>query len=165
VTKVDANQVVVERFIQAAPDRVFKALTHADEIERWFFTDVTTDPRPGGGYAMWWRSATEPQRDHDRVGRYLEFIPGRKLVFEWQGSPDCPRKFPWDKPTVVTITLSPEGTGTCLKLVHTGFDDTDTGRDSCKAHAEGWNFYADQLGRYLTGGPDLRAEKFGQKIK
>lgn len=158
-------QVVVERFIPASPDRIFRALTVASELERWLFSDAETEPRKGGTYKMRWRSANDKARDHDRFGRYLEIEPDRKVVFEWKGNPSQSLGMGDIQNTVVTITLTPERGGTMVKLVHSGWPTDETGQDWANKHHGGWTFYLENLSNYLASGPDLRESRHGQAVK
>jgi len=163
------SDVVVERVIRATPDRVFRALTVASELEKWFFTEARTDPRTGGAYHITWKSDDgAPHRQHSRHGKYLEIVPNRRVTFEWIGAPDERTDQPYSlrgTRTVVTITLTPEGDGTRLRLVHSGFPDTDHGRDLAASHTKGWTFFAGNLDAYLNGGPDQRPEMQRQKYQ
>ncbi|MBX3388980.1 MAG: SRPBCC domain-containing protein [Phycisphaeraceae bacterium] len=158
-------EVVVQRFIPASPARIFRALTVATELERWLFSDVETQPHKGGMYKMRWRSATDHSRDHDRFGRYLEIEHDRKVVFEWKGDPSQNLGLGDIQSTVVTITLTPEGGGTMVKLVHSGWPTDTSGQDWAGKHHDGWSFYLENLANYLTSGPDLRGSRHGQKVK
>ena len=155
---------MVERTLSAPPARVFAALTVAAELERWFFTEARTDPRESGSYDIWWRSLHDASRDHRRSGNYLEFAPGERLVFEWSG----PRSGPngWDQGvTIVTINLRPVSDGTRLRLEHSGWPETPQGKEACRNHQSGWEFYVENLRRYLDGEPDAREHEFGQKVR
>jgi uncharacterized protein YndB with AHSA1/START domain len=158
-------EVVVERVLRAAPERVWRALTDPAELQRWFFTDCETDVRVGGSYRMWWRSAKEPAMDHERIGNYLEVVPGRRLVFEWKGGATGDKCLEGVASTVVTITLKPEGAGTRLRLVHAGWPGTPEGRESRKGHDRGWTFYFENLDGWLADGIDRRAAEFGQVVR
>ena len=162
------HEVVIERTIRATPQRIFRALTDAAELEKWFFTEARTDPRVGGSYEIAWQAADDPTRDHTRHGKYLEIVPDRKIVFEWLGAPGEPEDRMYSlrgMRTTVAITLTPEGDSTRLRLVHTGFPDTEFGREMGTSHTGGWTFYTANLERYLTGGEDLRAAECRQKVK
>lgn len=163
------HEVVIERTIRATPQRIFRALTDATEMEKWFFTEARTDPRVGGHYQIAWRATDDPaSRNHTRHGKYLEIVPDRKIVFEWMGAPGEAEDKMYSlrgMRTTVAITLTPEGDSTHLRLVHTGFLDTEFGREMAASHTGGWTFYAANLERYLTGGADLRAAEFRQKVK
>jgi uncharacterized protein YndB with AHSA1/START domain len=161
-TATAAPAAVVDRFINATPERIWNALTRQEELQRWFFTEVKTDPRRGGNYDMWWRSEKEPERDHRRFGKYLDFDPFTRLSFEWRGDLTGPKGLQGMGDTVVTITLTPEGAGTRLRLVHTGWNSTDAARKECDGHQRGWTFFMDNLASVLESGNDRRAEFFGQ---
>lgn len=159
---IESNVVVVERFIRADPDRIYRALTVAEEMERWFFSSVTTDPRVGGEYRMQWRSAQDATRDHERFGTYTRLIPNELVEFEWHGVRKAQAgSLP---PTLVTITLTPQPGGTLLRLVHSGWPTDDDGVGLCNGHDMGWTFYVENLEACLAGGPDRRAEQFGQLV-
>lgn len=166
-TKVGpANIVEVERWINAPASRIFSALTKAEELERWFFTEAQTDPRVHGSYRIHWRSAKDSSRDHERFGKYLEIVPDRKVVFQWQAGKSGCHSLEGVGDTIVTITLTPERGGTTVKLVHTGWADSDAGREACGGHQKGWTFYLGNLDAYLSGGPDQRStSEFGQRVK
>lgn len=168
---IETPDVVVERFIRATPQRVFEALTNPKDLERWFFTEAATDPRQGGGYQMTWRSSTDPKNDHTRIGRYLEFVPGQKLVFDWaspapsaDGGGDC-GDLAHVGTTIVTITLAAERDGTRLRLVHSGWKNDGRTRASRNSHNDGWSYYVEHLGSYLVGGPDTRTATHNQRVR
>jgi uncharacterized protein YndB with AHSA1/START domain len=91
-----------------------------------------TDPKVGGSYRIHMRSS---EGDHVVVGRYLEMVPARRLVFTWS----------WESGTVadsvVTITFHASGDGTDIELMH----EKLPGRDSVEKHTAGWNGCLDNL--------------------
>ena len=165
MTDREAPEVVVEKFIKAAPARVYRALTDARELERWFFTHAESDPRPGGGYRLRYESLDKPNDDHDRFGRYLELVPGEKVVFEWKG--DGPGSYRLPPDTIVSIMLTPEGGGTRVRFVHSGWPAGKAGQKDRDSHEGGWNFFVGNLASMLEGGPDLRLGRtdFRQRVK
>ncbi len=159
------QDVVVEKTINAAPERIYKALTDPAELERWFFTDCSVSPAPaavGGAYRHAWRDAAGG--DHERFGDFLELVPGRKVVFEWRGDTCKGEKFDLGT-TIVSITLTPAGNGTRVRLVHSGWKDTPGMQKQRDGHEGGWTFYVENLTRYLTGGTDERTNNHGQVVK
>lgn len=66
-----------ETEIEATPNRVWRALTDPDEIEKYMFgTHVVTDWTPGSPIV--WRGEYEGKKYVDR-GKVLEFEPERRL--------------------------------------------------------------------------------------
>ncbi|MGA9353392.1 MAG: SRPBCC domain-containing protein [Terriglobales bacterium] len=141
------DEILGEVFIAAPPARVFEAITDPSQVPRWWgqqgiyrVTQWNADLRPGGK----WSSIGVGADGHSfRVdGEYLEVDPPRLLVHTWMAS--------WSDglETVVRWELEPTdvhglhpggpmraGTGTMLKIRHTGFAGVP---DAAKNHAEGW---------------------------
>jgi len=97
-----------EIFIRATPERVFRALTEKAELEAWFVKEATIDLRVGGALRLFW--------DPESVeGTFLEIDPPRRVVFTWDERPAIAGI------TTSAFTLTAEGEGTRLHLVHSGF--------------------------------------------
>ncbi len=158
------DSITVEKHINATPARIFRALTDAEELKTWFFSEAKTDPRTGGSYEMTWRSAKDASRDHSRFGKYLEVVPDRKIVFEWKGEVGCKGESRETLPdTVVTITLTPRDGGTLVTLVHAQWPDSDFGRTQRESHNGGWTFYLQNLADVIEGRADQRTT-INQKV-
>lgn len=143
----DQDAVVGEIVIAAPPARVFEAITDPSQVPRWWgqqgmyrITEWKGDVRPGG---KWSSVGVSKDGSTFRVdGEYLEVDPPRLLVHTWIASWSASLK------TVVRWELSPTdvhglhavgpkraGTGTLLKIRHTGFMGAP---EAAKAHSEGW---------------------------
>ena len=77
----DANELVLDRHLAAAPAALWRCWTEPALIERWFTPapwtthDVELDLRPGGAFAMTMRG---PEGEaHHNAGVYLEVVPHR----------------------------------------------------------------------------------------
>jgi len=124
----------------AAPaNRVWTALTDADELAQWFWpksfaTNVFTDPHPGGAFTI--RSVP---MEMGVSGRYETVEAPYRLTFSWQwdGEADSSR---------VQIHLTDQGDRTELALTHGGLL-TDEQRT---AHIQGWNDCLDRLPLWLA---------------
>ena len=142
----------VEQTIQldAAPDRVFKALTDARELMNWFPSVVKNDPQTGGKLRYEWQFK-ESEKDGFQEGEYLEVVDGEKVVHTWDAS---------GVDTTVTFTVAAAGDGTELHLVHEGWE---AGMDeAAEMHGEIWGGYLQNLKGYLEQGQDMRSEMMGQ---
>jgi len=110
---MDAIEKTLE--LEASPERVWRAMTDAAELARWFPDDgAQLEAFPGGcGWLSW--------EAHGRFAlEVVVFEPPRRLAWRWSHQPDRPVG---DGPsTLVEWTLTPrEGGGTLLELRESGF--------------------------------------------
>jgi uncharacterized protein YndB with AHSA1/START domain len=131
----------LSRVLQAPPAVVFRALTDADELARWWgprgFTapNVDVDLRVGGRYRI---AMQPPDGDpFELIGEYLEVDPPVRLAYTFRyDQPD-----PDDQDTVVTLTLLDLDGSTELQLVHQPF----TVEPRRALHETGWTESLDRL--------------------
>ena len=121
MTKETTRDIVVEDVVPQPPEKVWKALTSAGLISQWL---MPTDFEPAVGKRFTFK--TKPIGDWDGVVHceVLEIVPHRRLVYSWKGGSDSNNSdsnYGSKLDSVVTWTLQPEGRGTRLRLVHTGF--------------------------------------------
>jgi uncharacterized protein YndB with AHSA1/START domain len=131
--------------IDASPDTVFEFFTDPEKMVRWMGTSATLDPRPGGVF----RVEMNPQAIG--AGEYVDVDPPNRVVFTfgWEGgeNPAQPGS------STVQITLTRDGDGTKVRLVHTGLPSPE----SAARHTDGWDTYLDRLviaGAGGDAGPD-----------
>jgi uncharacterized protein YndB with AHSA1/START domain len=94
--------------VEAAPSRVFDALTRAAELERWFAERAFVSAEEGR-FDFWGRHTPgNPDRD---AGRHLlsAFVPGERIGFRWSLR---------GRETTVEIALAPSSRGTRVLLTH-----------------------------------------------
>lgn len=151
------GEVIEHRIVvTAAPSAVYRALTNADTLIRWFPTAAESDPRPGGRYAFTFEFEREPQRNHTRRGVFRDVVADHRLAYTWPGVNDGD--------TLVEFHLAPIGDGTDVRLVHSGWGDGARAQTARKSHAEGWAFFLGNLKAYLERGEDLRATANGMRV-
>ena len=147
------NSIELTRLLSAPPERVYQALTDPRMLERWFPSRVEADVRVGGKIRFWFEALERrDDEEHIREGVFRELVPGRKVAYTFS--------LP-EGETLVTWTLAPNGTGTELKLVHSGFrggPGSEMGE-----HSGGWAFYVGNLAGILASKKDERSEGMGQK--
>jgi uncharacterized protein YndB with AHSA1/START domain len=98
-----------ERVYPHPPERVWRALTEPELLERWL---MPNDFAPQVGHRFTFRTDPAPGFDGVVHCEVLELEPPRRLAFTWQGGP---------LDTVVRFTLSPDAAGTRLQMEQTGF--------------------------------------------
>lgn len=135
-----------EILIEATLDRVWEALTQAEHFQHWFaFEGAEIDLRPGGTIVMHWK-------EHGTYYGIIEQLEPLRL-FSFRGAQTADEAPRVGNSTVVTFTLSPEGTGTRLRVVESGFRSLSGSEESQAAQVEantrGWQGAFAALQAYL----------------
>jgi uncharacterized protein YndB with AHSA1/START domain len=134
----------IERTVEIAhpPARVWAALTTTEGLGTWFGNSATIDLRPGGAAQLAWTSG-------DKVSLRIERVEEPTVFgFTWaiNGLPDDdPRR------TYVEFTLTPDGRGTRLTVVESGFAQLpeEHYRQAFEGNTEGWASELGELVQYL----------------
>jgi uncharacterized protein YndB with AHSA1/START domain len=130
-----ARAVRAEIEIDAPVEAVWKALTDADEMTRWFPLDARVSPGPGGSIWMSWGPEFEGE------SRIQVWEPHRHL----QAVEDSPFG-----PLTVDYYLESQGNKTVMRLVHSGFGTGTQWEDEYYEGVEsGWPFMLRNLRHYL----------------
>jgi uncharacterized protein YndB with AHSA1/START domain len=144
------HKIELTREIAATPETVFRALTDADELSRWWTTSAQSDARKGGAFDYRWEfNEGAGREDHRQSGTYTAVVPDERIAYPWKAA---------EADTKVDFTLTPDGEGTTLRLVHTGFGDGGGSAESVEMHEQGWGFFLENLKSYLERGEDRRSE-------
>ncbi|HEY9504528.1 MAG TPA: SRPBCC domain-containing protein [Gemmatimonadales bacterium] len=136
--------------LDATPDQVWRALTEADELVRWFPTEARVTPGEGGtmlwswGYGEDWVSridAWEP-------GRLLRLVQEDARPYDAQGNPLPPGEV---EPARIAMEFTIDaGQGrTRLRLVHSGFGRGAAWDAEVDGITEGWQAELRSLRHYL----------------
>jgi uncharacterized protein YndB with AHSA1/START domain len=150
IADLAGGTILAEIEIAAPPERVFRALTQADEIVRWWGSPEvyqteswSADLRPGGAWRAGGRAADGTP--FSVTGVFKEVAPPSRLVQTWRAD--------WDEgpETVLSYQLEATSNGTRLTLRHDGFGDNAR---SCQEHAQGWDAVLGWLARHLAPAQD-----------
>ena len=132
----------IERVVEIAhpPSTVWAALTTAEGLGSWFGEEATIDLRPGGTARMSWTDGSTVEMRIERVEE------PRVFGYTWRVyglSDDDPRR------TYVEFTLEPDGDGTRLTVVESGFAQLpdDAHDQAFGGNSDGW---AKELGELVT---------------
>jgi uncharacterized protein YndB with AHSA1/START domain len=134
-TSAMTEPIVREVHIDATPEVVFEFFVDRAKITRWLAVEATLDPRPGG-VCHQVHEATDGQR-YDMRGEFVEVVPPCRVVFTWgfvSGGGVAPGS------STVDVTLTPDGRGTHVRLVHRDLPTSAVGD-----HAGGWTTMLDRL--------------------
>jgi len=147
----DRDAIVSEIQIAAPPERVFKALSDAGELTRWFRSPECPvkswqmDARVGGRYSYATEKGSIVVNDVSEFqchGEILEFDPPRVLVYTWIAN--------WHddtaKRSVVRWELAPKQGGTHVKVTHSGLASLPIAR---KDYSGGWPGVVEMLKNFV----------------
>ncbi|MEQ8520491.1 MAG: SRPBCC domain-containing protein [Cytophagales bacterium] len=135
------DQIVKEKLFNHSIDKVWKAITEAEQISKWF---IHADFKAEAGY-QYTLTATEEHGSTKVKGRVLEANP-YTLKYTW-GSGESAIE------TIVTWTLKQEGSQTKLILVHSGISKHGEAAEEVMGHFDmGWDACLSVLPNYLKDG-------------
>jgi len=141
--KSGTQDIVADEVFPHAPATIWKTLTTGELIARWLMAPTGFEPVKGRRYTY----QTKPAGAWDGVihCQVLEVIPNERLVYSWKGGHEENVGYGARLDTVVTWTLSRVGSGTRLRLVHSGF--VSPRNDSAlKTMGEGWKKVLPRIG-------------------
>jgi uncharacterized protein YndB with AHSA1/START domain len=146
----DQDSIVTQIEIAAPPERVFQALTDAQQLKRWFGSPECPakvwemDAGPGGHY----RYVTEKGAvvvnnvsQFECHGEIVEYDPPRVLAYTWIANwhDDLTRR------TIVRWELTPKSTGTLVKVTHSGLTQLPIAR---RDYTGGWPGVLEMLKKF-----------------
>ncbi|MET9310879.1 SRPBCC domain-containing protein [Kribbella sp. NPDC003505] len=124
------DSVEREVYVEARPEVVWAAVTQPETFARWYaFGGAEIDLRPGGRLVLRWD-------EHGEFRGFVEKVePGRRFGYRYAVEPGV-EPVPGNA-NLVEFTLTPEGDGTRLLVVESGFDRLDDQHDP-EQSAQAW---------------------------
>lgn len=130
----------VERVIPLPPDVLYRAWT--DQIDSWFAAPGTLLMKAEVNAPFFFETRYEDQR-HPHYGRFLRLEPDRLVEMTWVTGAGGTN----GAETVLTVELSPQDSGTRVRLTHAGWPD----EESRSANHEAWPLVLEHLEQQLKG--------------
>ena len=148
------DSIEAETFIDAPPERVFRALVEPQQVLAWWgqagiyrCTEFDSDLRRGG---KWRAAGVSRESDPFTVaGEYLEIESPRVLVYSWVAS------WTGDAKTTVRWELEPENQGTRVRLQHSGL----AAHPEISQAYQGWPSMLGWLRAFLEKGETVSTRK------
>lgn len=148
----DARKIDLDVEIPVPADQVWKALTDATELTRWFPPDARVTPGPGGAIFISWGGAwsSDLKIDAWEEGRRLRLVEERPSFGADGQQTERPPVLLWLE---YELSTAGGGASTRLRLVHSGFGHGADWDDEVEATRAGWVFELRSLRHYLTRHP------------
>ena len=108
-TVPEIRTVVIERILDAPPEKIWRALTEPHLLEEWL---MKTDFKPVEGQRFTLSNEPKPDTKVTVEGEVLKVEPNKTLSYSWQA---------YGLDSVVTFTLTPTPNGTHLRMEQSGF--------------------------------------------
>ena len=118
-------------FVRNSPEVVYDAIATTEGLNGWFCTGGEVDARPGGHIKFRWEDWRPDMGIIEDGGPVLEAERGKRFVFNWH-----PDKSEYS--TKVEIIFESHEDGTIMKVVESGFQNTESGRRAMLGCATGW---------------------------
>lgn len=139
------DRIEREIVVAAPAERLWEILTRPEHVREWFIgMESQVDLRPGGAMVL---TSQEFGKVHGIVDKVE---PPHVFSYRWARHPDTP--VAEGTATLVEFTLTPEGDGTRVRVVESGFASTDAVKVDQQRHAEsnnqGWLQVLDSFRQY-----------------
>jgi uncharacterized protein YndB with AHSA1/START domain len=115
--------------VRAPRERVYDALTQAEQLDAWFTTGAEIDPRPGGEMVWRWVEWGADRITAEDRGPVLEARRPERFVFRWQAELGG---------TTVEVDFEEHPEGTLVSLRDHGYPDTEEGWRQFLDCSTGW---------------------------
>lgn len=147
--------------IHAKADDIYRALTSARELCRWWLAGAETDARNAGRFRLVWpkirgvngeRSFPAHVAFGESAGYFVDLEPGRKVAWMW----DLPgrRLFP----PLASFFIRPRRGGCEVLLVHAGFQSGPAADKYFRGSSQGWEDCLAKLKLYLETGRTCKTQ-------
>jgi uncharacterized protein YndB with AHSA1/START domain len=149
----DTDRIERSILIDAPRERVWRALSNAEEFGTWFGANLKGQAFAAGQRAR--GNITYPGYEHIVFDVLVERVePQQVLAFRWHPyAVDAAVDYSQEEPTLVTFTLEDApGNGTVLKVVESGFDKVPPHRrlEAFRMNSGGWDAQMENIKRHAS---------------
>jgi len=157
--RLSTRDIRLAATILAKPELVYRSLTSARELTRWWVLGAETDARNAGRLRMIWpvRRAKDGVRCPgfgERVGVFVDLEPARKVAWLWK-----PARGEKGVPALASIFILPARGGKSeVTLLHSGFPSAASADAVYGRYARAWEDGLAKLKLYLEKGRTCKLE-------
>ncbi len=149
--------------IKASPTRIYKALTSARTLCRWWLEGAETNAKNMGRFRLLWPTIkTEGEKSkrlfppHTATGEvcgvFVDLEPSKKIAWIWEVSPK------WKHPPLSTIFIEAHGPYSRVTLIHPGFSTKPRLAKYIIGARAGWEDCLAKLKTYLETGKTVKTQ-------
>ena len=138
-TRTQQHEIVIDAPVEA----VWKAISDAEELTRWFVEEASVEPGVGGTITISWGG------DEKGQGRIDEWEPNRKLRKTLMPFEMGAAKYDGTTPMVDEYTIERRDGKTVLRLVSSGIPDAPEWDGFYNGTDSGWSSFFRTLRHYL----------------
>ena len=137
----------VSALVAVPAAKAFAYFTSPTLLEQWLTAAADVEERVGGKYELFWQP--DDRENNSTIGcRVTALTPGQLLAFQWRS----PRQFKSfantaDPLTHVVVALVPEGSGTRVHLIHSGWRSSAEWEEACAWQEKAWTGAFEELKR------------------
>lgn len=142
-TRSGTRSVEKELEIDAPLEAVWKALTDAEEVKRWFALDARVSPGVNGSLWWGWGEGVE------WPSKIEIWEPNRHLRATYTFAPTREKGSEFPSPLAMDFYLESRGGKTVLRVVHSGFGKGPGWDDEYDGVSRGWTVELRSLRHYL----------------
>ncbi len=145
--------------IRVKPELVYRGLTSARELTRWWLQGAETDARNAGRLRMVWprvkgKDGAPAPGFGEREGVFVDLEPARKVAWLWK-----PVRGEKGAPALTSFFMLPaRGGGSEVTLLHSGFSSVASADELYQGYARAWEDGLAKLKLYLETGRTCKHE-------
>lgn len=144
--------------VRAEPAAVYRSLTSARELTRWWLLGAETDARNSGRVRLVWprargRDGEAALGTRAREGVFVDLEPARKVAWLFK-----PARGERGVPPLVSVFIVPRGSGSEVTLVHAGFPSAPSADRLYRSFSRAWEDGLAKLKLYLETGRTCKLE-------
>lgn len=156
--RLSTRDIRLAAVIRAKPELVYRSLTSARELTRWWLLGAETDARNAGRVRMIWprvrgKDGTRAAGFGEREGVFVDLEPGRKVAWLWK-----PVRNERGVPALTSIFVLPARGGSEVTLLHAGFSSAAKADELYHGYARAWEDGLAKLKLYLEAGRTCKLE-------
>jgi uncharacterized protein YndB with AHSA1/START domain len=153
-TRSRTRDVRLSARVRAKPAQVYRVLTSARELCRWWLTGAETDARSSGRLRMVWPKRSDCRSfSGEREGFFVDLEPERKVAWMWKAGS---RRN--GIPPLCSFFILPRGRGSEVTLIHAGFSRRRSADKAFACFSIGWEDALAKLKLYLETGRTCKQE-------